>query len=462
MVDQLEGNLGTIYSSRASVFRINPETRTSWLPIGETAIPISFVTFIADSKNSNERCKPELKIIGNGESGDIVFEAVMLPKTTFTKRSQKFCQWVDPSGTLYGLGFASEIELTEFLDTFHQLQRNILPNPPPSAHSRSASSMNPQPRGLADDKWNNRQHEQLKQQNVATHSETNGRFSSSGSQNLENSTGLALSGQPKRQPPQYPGGTMSMSSANNFDQDNNNNNVSTKQNNDVQGYQRSQSMFGLENRAKANNKVSTNTSTSNLATGRISPENGGSPNFQNDWPRHEQLKYENERLKQAIEEGSKNAVIWHNELITLRTNNVKLTQALQESKANVSQWVRDLESLKEENKKLKSRLSEFDSNSELEKSSESKRDLQRYKNYIDEVQSELKRKENEVEQLKRSMEELQIQAKSNHRNESSSENIIDQQDKQKLDILNAKLGAKISDLIDIQKDFASLVDKLHQ
>lgn len=470
-MDELEGNTGILYSSRASVFRINPETRSSWLPIGDTAIPISFVTSIPkpDSKNINEPYRPVLKIIGNGENGDNVFEAIMLPKTTFTKRSQKFCQWVDHTGTLYGLGFVSELELTEFLDTFHQIQRNILSTPQPSPHIRSTSSINPQPRGLVGDKWNNRQHDQSKQ-NAVAHSETNGRFSVSSSvssnPNIESYNAMAPAENSTRQPTQFQSGgirgDISMNGGSNLDQDSNNNNVNTK-NHDGLSYQRSQSMFGLESRVRTANRASTNTSTSNLAAGRVSPETEGSPSFQSDWSRQEQLKYENEKLKQAIEEGSKNAVIWHNELITLRTNNVKLTQALQESKANVAQWVRDLDSLKDENKKLKMRLMDIEANGELEKSNESQRDLQKYKLYLDEVQTELKRKENEVELLKRSMDEMRIQAKSTTMNDtSSSRGTIESQDRQRLDVLNAKLEAKISDLIDIQKDFASVVVKLHQ
>lgn len=451
MVEDLSGNIGTLYSSRASVFRLNPETRNSWLPVSDSAIPISFVALLADpdSKGHNEPIRRELKIIGTGENGEILFEANMLPKTTFTKRAQKFCQWVDHKGTLYGFGFASEDELMEFLNTFQQLQRNILTQ-------------------TVDEKW--RQHEPQRQQNISTISEANGRLSSTNGSNLNNvdSNTLANSNHSKRQPIQYQvsGTNRSESSINGNnlnDQDTNNNNLEGKST-DNANYTRSQSMFGLETKPRSN-KTSTNTSTSNLATGRnLSPEADNFSAAQSERQRHEQLKYENERLKQALEEGSKNSVYWHDELLTLRTNNVKLTQALRDSRSNVEQWNRELAELREENKELKIRLLDLGSSGDHERANDYKRDLQKYKNYVEEVQTELKRKENEIDQLQRSMDEMKLQSRSNgnHPNESNSSQVfIDPQQRQRLDIINAKLESKLSELVDIHKDFAQLVNQLY-
>ena len=50
------------------------------------------------------------------------------------------------------------------------------------------------------------------------------------------------------------------------------------------------------------------------------------------------LKYENERLKKALETSNANKSKWESELTTLRNTNVRLTTALQDSAKNVEQW----------------------------------------------------------------------------------------------------------------------------
>jgi homer protein len=47
------------------------------------------------------------------DGSKVHINTVVQPRMTFTKTSQKFCQWVDSRANhVYGLGFASENDLT--------------------------------------------------------------------------------------------------------------------------------------------------------------------------------------------------------------------------------------------------------------------------------------------------------------------------------------------------------------
>lgn len=456
------GNFVNLYTSRAHVFQINPETKTSWLAKGDQAIPISFVASIMSDDPEHETCKRELKIIGVADNGNRVLDATILPKTTFTKRSQKFGQWIDHTGTVYGLGFNSDAELTEFVETFQQLQRDILSTQPSQPHHSMNSSSNSQSLiNLQGDR------SMLSQQQVNNNvsENTNGRFQSqnkNGSvqaqQHQQYSNTLAHPGhqqqQAKRQQQQQ-----QLAQINNGDVGLNNSDAggvgNTSSNSMSQSYTRSQSMFGLQNK----------TNNINNTAGRATPvpegENSAS-GYTAEWQMRDQLKYENERLKQALEESSKNAGMWHNELLNLRTNNVKLTQALQESKAHVEEWERELLSLRDENKELKLRVMALESADDPERGNEYHKDLQKYKSYVDEVQSELRKKESEIEKLQMSMEELELKAKGSSQNGQADDSAqFKSSQKQKLTVINAKLEAKLSELGGVQREFSQLLDALH-
>lgn len=450
------------YHSTAHVFRINPETKNSWLPKGEQAIPIKFVVSIVESPIGHQS-RRELKIIGT-DNGEIVLDVVISPKTTFTKRSHKFGQWIDDTGTVYGLGFNAEAELAEFIETFQRLQKEILSpltepytqaqalssDQPPASHSTSASHDRLTGGWQSQDQTNN-------------NSETNGRYPSSKG-NVNNvqprqqqySNTLAHPGHQQAQMKRQQQQNNLPSSANSSINDN-----GQSTNSGTTAYSRSQSMFGIQGKTGTsnNNNITSNSSIS----GKVTPENDNSFISQSQWRQYEQqLKYENERLRQALEESSKNAGIWHNELLTLRTNNVKLTQALQESKAHVGEWERELSTLRVENQELKVRVSALESNEDPEKEEEYKEDLLKYKSYVEEVQGELRRKENEIEKLQRSMEELELrhQAEATE-NGHLDDSVISTHQKQKFDVINAKFEVKINELLNVQKEFAQMVEKLY-
>lgn len=461
--------LVNLYNTWAHVFQINTETKNSWLPKGDSAIPISFVA------NESQTSRRELRLIGTGENGDTVLDSVISPRTVFAKRSQKFCQYFDNNGMIWGLGFNCEAELNEFIETFQQLQRDLMapesvaPSLPPTARQESQPHMNLQTvQGAAPaatsaqsadrvDGWNKTQ------PSTNTTSEMNGRDLNTTTEkshdrySLMGASTTAATQYTNSHPRNQQVRRQQMSTNDTSEHDNNNNNGlngNGNSNDHEAHYPRSQSMFGMQQKQ--------------MTTGsRTTPENEISPLSQSDSKVKEQLKYENERLKQALEESSKNAGVWQNELLNLRTNNAKLTQALQESKAHVGEWEKELMSLRDENKELKLRVMALESADDPEKTNEYKIELEKYKHYIDEVQKELNRKESEVEDLQRAMEKLEVKANSNGAQNGRSDDptsvevAISSYQKQKFDSINAKLEAKISELYNIQREYAQLADKLY-
>lgn len=450
-------NLVNMFSFRAHVFQVN-ENKVGWTDKAEQAIPISLVATLAndDPDQINEQPnKRELRLIANNYDGETVLDVNILAKTTFTKRSQKFGQWVDftdQDQTLYGLGFNSEAELDKFAETFQQLQRDVFthssfsqsPNQPITTSSLHST----QPISQQADRsatWNQQQH-------VNNVSETNGRFGSGkgGAQIMQQySNTLSHPGHHqaqirRQQQPAQNNGDLNVSN-------NNGDSVAHVASNTL-GYPRSRSTLGLESKTDYNNN------NNNKTTGKTSPSAEISTISQNEWQIVEQLKYENERLKQALEESSKNAGIWHNELANLRTNNIKLTQALQESKSHVEEWERELLSLRGENKELKLQVSALESSSGPEKSIEYKNDLQKYKSYVDEFQTELRKKDDEIEDLQKSMQELEVRAAS-LANGHLDVSPIDAKKRQELEIIYAKFKSKLRGLIDVEKELENFVAK---
>lgn len=461
-------NLVNMYSSRAHVFQIN-EHKNKWIDKAEQAIPISLVAKLANDESiqtGEQPNKRELKLIANNDYGETVLDVNILAKTAFTKRSQKFGQWVDLTDsdqTIYGLGFNSEAELDEFAETFQQLQRDTFSHPSFSqSHNQPLSTgslHSTQPISQQAERsanWNQQQ------QLVNSVSETNGRFSAGkgGIQNMQQYSNTLShpshhQAQIRRQQQQA---QTAISNNGNLSISNNiGENAASVAGNTI-GYPRSRSTLGLESKTDYNNNNSNNSSTK--TAGKTSPGTEITNRSQNEWQIIERLRYENERLERALEESSKNSDIWHNELANLRTNNMKLTQALQESKSHVEEWERELLSLRGENKELKLQVSALESLSDPEKSNEYKNDLQKYQNYVDEFQSELRKKENEIEELQKSMQELEIRAAGSSTNGHFNDvSPIDAQKRQELEVIYAKFKSKLRGLIDVEKELEDFVTR---
>ncbi|KAH7643507.1 uncharacterized protein LOC124493479 [Dermatophagoides farinae] len=102
-----------IFTTKAHVFHIDPQTKRSWIPASSAAVNVNFYY---DSTRSLYR-------IISVEGQKPVINSTIIPNMTFTKTSQKFGQWSDiRANTVYGLGFSSEPELNRFIEKFQEVK----------------------------------------------------------------------------------------------------------------------------------------------------------------------------------------------------------------------------------------------------------------------------------------------------------------------------------------------------
>uniref|UniRef100_A0A8C1C2Z2 Homer scaffold protein 3b n=1 Tax=Cyprinus carpio carpio TaxID=630221 RepID=A0A8C1C2Z2_CYPCA len=104
-----------LFSLKAHVFQIDPDTKRNWIPASKHAVTVSF---FYDAGRSVYR------IISVGGTKAII-NSTITPNMTFTKTSQKFGQWADSrANTVYGLGFATEQQLQQFSDQFKEFKES--------------------------------------------------------------------------------------------------------------------------------------------------------------------------------------------------------------------------------------------------------------------------------------------------------------------------------------------------
>uniref|UniRef100_A0AAR2JY84 WH1 domain-containing protein n=1 Tax=Pygocentrus nattereri TaxID=42514 RepID=A0AAR2JY84_PYGNA len=102
-----------IFSTRAHVFQIDPNTKKNWVPTSKHAVTVSY--FYDSTRNV-------YRIISLDGSKAII-NSTITPNMTFTKTSQKFGQWADSrANTVYGLGFSSESHLSKFAEKFAEFK----------------------------------------------------------------------------------------------------------------------------------------------------------------------------------------------------------------------------------------------------------------------------------------------------------------------------------------------------
>ncbi|KAM7368689.1 hypothetical protein PAMP_013002 [Pampus punctatissimus] len=102
-----------IFSTRAHVFQIDPNTKKNWVPTSKHAVTVSY--FYDSTRNV-------YRIISLDGSKAII-NSTITPNMSFTKTSQKFGQWADSrANTVYGLGFSSESQLAKFADKFAEFR----------------------------------------------------------------------------------------------------------------------------------------------------------------------------------------------------------------------------------------------------------------------------------------------------------------------------------------------------
>lgn len=102
-----------LFSTKAHVFQIDPDTKRNWLPASKHAVSVSF--FYDANRNA-------YRIISVGGTKAII-NSTITPNMTFTKTSHKFGQWADSrANTVYGLGFSTEQQLQQFSDQFKEVR----------------------------------------------------------------------------------------------------------------------------------------------------------------------------------------------------------------------------------------------------------------------------------------------------------------------------------------------------
>ncbi|KAF4071767.1 hypothetical protein AMELA_G00266630 [Ameiurus melas] len=101
-----------IFTTRAHVFQIDPSTKKNWVPASKQAVTVSY--FYDSNRNS-------YRIIS--VDGSKIINSTITPNMTFTRTSQKFGQWADSrANTVFGLGFASEQQLSKFAEKFQEVK----------------------------------------------------------------------------------------------------------------------------------------------------------------------------------------------------------------------------------------------------------------------------------------------------------------------------------------------------
>lgn len=109
-----------LYTCRAYVFQVDPDTRKSWNQLSTDAgrrptARIAFPLVLFRSVNVqifHDSVKNAYRII-SVDGAKILVNTTITGRMSFSKTSPKFCQWVDvKANQVYGLGFADEIDLS--------------------------------------------------------------------------------------------------------------------------------------------------------------------------------------------------------------------------------------------------------------------------------------------------------------------------------------------------------------
>lgn len=398
-----------IFTCQAHVFHIDPKTKRTWITASMKAVAVSF--FYDSSRN--------LYRIISVEGSKAVINSTITPNMTFTQTSQKFGQWSDVrANTVYGLGFASEAELTKFVEKFQEV-KEATKNALAKSTANGSTAVTPI--------------------TSANTSPVTSRTASSTAMQNDNST---INEVHHVDPP-----NLSNTNTQNANPDSpqhkiiSTSNQSTNLNNS-----------DLKQTSQSNEPINQTTNIhSGSGGGGGGPVNvvggggsvvgvGGVVGTGGD----QQLKYENERLKMALAQSCANAKKWEIELATLKSNNIRLTSALQESTANVDEWKRQLHTYKEENIRLKREMDNLiqgvmgpggQSGNGGEIADDLRREIGLLKGRIESLEKDLMNQEIELKTAN-----LSLRDKCND------------QSMMKLNELNVQFAKHLSELFSVQKD----------
>ncbi|CAF2666041.1 unnamed protein product [Rotaria sp. Silwood2] len=122
-----------LYTCKAHIFQVDPDTRKSWIPLSIGAVNVQIF---------HDSVKNVYRIL-SVDGSKVLINTIVTARMSFTKTSQKFCQWVDSRANhVYGLGFANEADLTRFMDKFIEVKeaaRNVLRSSSVDARQTSRS-----------------------------------------------------------------------------------------------------------------------------------------------------------------------------------------------------------------------------------------------------------------------------------------------------------------------------------
>uniref|UniRef100_A0A3Q2QL44 Homer scaffold protein 1 n=1 Tax=Fundulus heteroclitus TaxID=8078 RepID=A0A3Q2QL44_FUNHE len=334
-----------IFSTRAHVFQIDPNTKKNWVPTSKHAVTVSY--FFDSTRNV-------YRIISLDGSKAII-NSTVTPNMTFTKTSQKFGQWADSrANTVYGLGFSSESHLSKFAEKF--------------AEFKEAAR-------LAKEK------SQEKTELTSTPSQLSPRFVEPGPcscfQDMGQSFLVCCESDPVETNPRRPLSgsslillfTLTLLSSRRHQS-----NLQESAPGDLQSPLTSESINGTDE-----DRVIANT------------------------PKHTEARAEPSQNALPFSHSSSSInKHWEAELAALKGNNAKLTAALLESTANVKQWKQQLGAYQEEAERLHKRVTELECVSgQTTVIKSQKTELNRT---IEELELALKAKEEELERLKAEVE----------------------------------------------------------
>lgn len=114
-----------LFSCKAHVFQVDPDTRKSWIPLSNGSSKwfenlwmiffssriIFFLFHLVNVQIFHDSVKNVYRIL-SVDGSKVLINTIIGSRISFTKTSQKFCQWVDTrANNVYGLGFSNEADL---------------------------------------------------------------------------------------------------------------------------------------------------------------------------------------------------------------------------------------------------------------------------------------------------------------------------------------------------------------
>ncbi|XP_064648809.1 homer protein homolog 2-like [Lineus longissimus] len=423
-----------IYTTKAHVFQIDPKTKKNWLPTSSAAVNVSYYF---DSQRNSYR-------IISVEGSKPVINSTITPNMTFTKTSQKFGQWTDArANTVYGLGFGSEADLTQFVEKFKEMKELTKKDKDTvsldKVHNNNESSTDQGPNldpGVEDS---------------GSASELPNDVGSSVSNNERQSLGLISNHEQQSSTGSVNHERQSSASSVNHERQSSASSVNHER-------QSSASSVNHERQSSASSvNHERQSSTSSLPTSQSTEA---------------QLKYENDRLKLALAQSSTNAKKWEIELQTLKNNNSRLTTALQESTANVEEWKKQLAGYKEECAKLKKKASDLEHHKvDASHVKLTERKLSEMTDKVQLMEREKRRKDEEIEELRAKVDELEPYEKQSkilleriEKFEKESETLksqVTELKEEKKESLAAHKKSK-QELLQVQKQMGGKLKEIHE